>query len=144
VRGGLGLPDQRYVVETVIMALSRATLALRAVDRVMRHGDDKHGKNEWSNHAGSTERRERHVAALRRHLERFLNGEVTDESGQPALAHVATRALMALEFDERLRRGETCLDLLESDTPLSRVCCLSPGHFGSHYDDTTGLHWGNK
>lgn len=78
--------------------------ALAHVEAALAHGDSKYGENQWAkNEKPDAVNLQDHIQATQRHLTRFRNGEPIDESGHPALAHVAARALLALYFDERIR-----------------------------------------
>lgn len=68
---------------------AKATLA---VGRVLKHGADKYGENNW--HAISTRE---HLAHLLAHVFAWLAGDASDEH----LEHAACRALMALEIECR-------------------------------------------
>lgn len=68
---------------------AQATLA---VGKVLKHGADKYGENNW--HAISTRE---HLAHLLAHVFAYLAGDASDDH----LEHAACRALMALEIKKR-------------------------------------------
>jgi hypothetical protein len=63
--------------------------ALRAVIKVLGLGADKHGDFGWLQRDPAGE-----VDSLYRHLEAALKGDLDEESGLPAAAHLAARALI--------------------------------------------------
>ncbi len=68
--------------------------ALTLVARVMGHGAEKYGDNNWL----LVEPKERYEDALLRHYTAYKSGELIDpESGHSHLAHMATNALFVLE-----------------------------------------------
>ena len=73
-----------------------------ALAKILTHGAAMHGENTW---------REvemwRWEAALRRHLNAWKRGEVTDaESGMPHLAHVLCNAAFLVALDSGGERGK--------------------------------------
>lgn len=94
------------------MAMKDCHNALAAVAAAMKIGDEKHGLNAWDHNTKSVEEnRQDMINGMGRHLRRYANGERIDESGEPTLAHVIARGLLALEFEERKKRGpctDTC------------------------------------
>lgn len=69
-------------------------LAFEEIRKLMAHGATTHRDDqEWREHDA-----DHHVSHLDEHSRIFMNeGRVDMDSGQSQLAHVATRALMALE-----------------------------------------------
>lgn len=106
------------------MPMDSCTHAVHAVRRVMAHGDDKYGENQWDQNEKSTaENRADHIQAMGRHLKRYAEGERIDESGHPTLSHIVARGILALEFEERMKRGP-CTDTCGPDA----VCDRYNGH----------------
>jgi hypothetical protein len=68
-------------------------LALKEVAKVFTHGADKYGEFNYSGNGDVL----RYIDALHRHINQYLTGEDTDESGVHHLACVAANALMALD-----------------------------------------------
>lgn len=79
------------------MPMAAAGNALVAVDKVMVHGDVKYGENRWTQNPSTPEEVDKHLDAAMRHIARYRTGQMIDESGEPSLAHVAARTIMALE-----------------------------------------------
>lgn len=68
-----------------------------AVTEVLTYGAKKYGENNWKQVENATER---YYAALRRHLNAWRQGEISDpESGLDHLAHVATNVLFLMYFE---------------------------------------------
>lgn len=67
--------------------------ALNLVAKVMGHGSEKYGDNNWL----LVEPKERYEDAMLRHYTAYKSGELIDrESGHSHLAHMATNALFVL------------------------------------------------
>ncbi len=84
------------------MAMDRVKRALESVALAMAEGDRKYGENAWIPKTDSRDWGTNvldHTAGAGRHVERRLRGELIDESGLPALAHVGARALIALQIE---------------------------------------------
>lgn len=83
------------------MALDDTQDALALVQEAMLEGDRKYGKRAWIDRpkvADPTERVWDHLEAVKRHADRHFIGETIDaDSGFAALAHVAARAMLALQ-----------------------------------------------
>jgi hypothetical protein len=127
------------------MALDHIPAATVAVDRVLRHGDGKHGARAWDNNKPDAVNFKDHLDGLRRHLARLDAGEMVDESGEPTLAHVIARGLLALEFLERMRIKDTCgrtgPERRDKHGPFNLSCGLIKGHNGRHFDRGWHAHW---
>lgn len=84
------------------MSMDAIREALNETFAVIVHGDEKHGLNEWR-HVPPLVREgriQKHIEALRRHSFRRANGVIREqESGRRHLAHVAARALIALQLE---------------------------------------------
>ena len=75
--------------------------ALKEIDEAMKEGDAKYGLDAWKD-SGKLKVGD-HVKAITRHVRRWTMGEKYDrDSKRRALAHVAARAIIALqrEIDE--------------------------------------------
>lgn len=132
------------------MGIERVQSALAAVARVMKHGDDKHGKNEWyKSKKDPLLKIADHQAGIDRHVKRLRMGERIDaDSKELALAHIAARALMALEMDEqaRLKEPKECGEPLlnKGRSRPKAVCTMTAGHDGPHWDAVNAMEWGHE
>lgn len=70
--------------------------ALLAVARVLTHGAEKYGDNNWK-----LVERQRYEAALMRHLLSYMSDDYYDEdTKENHLAHIMTNAMFLFWFDE--------------------------------------------
>ena len=75
--------------------------SLEAVAKVLTFGAKKYTDNGWKEIKNAEQE---NVAALLRHLSKYLRGEKHDEeSGLSHLSHMATRALFLVYFEEKSR-----------------------------------------
>lgn len=110
------------------MALDAMKNAMAVAVDVTKHGDAKYGENAWDNGKSDAENREDHIKGLGRHLKRYAEGERIDESGYPTLGHIVARAMLALEFEERMKLGR-CEDTAgEDEEGEPRQCERYDGH----------------
>lgn len=128
------------------MALSDLLLAVDEVSAVLAYGDEKHGVRAWDNDDLDDDNYIKHIEGMTRHLERLAKGETVDESGRRALAHVAARALLALEFDLRIVSPRPLCGArheLSGDGDVEDAVCDRPElHAGAmHRDSSMGLEW---
>jgi hypothetical protein len=127
------------------VAIEHVPMGANAADRALKIGDKKYGIKAWDNGKPDGENCEDHLAALERHLDRLRRGEQIDESGEPALAHIVARGLLALEFYERARINDMCdapgpTKQDKHGGPFILSCGLMAGHNGKHFD--RGWHEG--
>lgn len=102
------------------MPIRYMKLAEFTVDDTLAHGDEKYGANQWDhNEKSDVENRDNHLAAMGRHMKRYANGERIDESGKPTLGHIVARGMLALEYEERIKRGR-CPDTCGEDVQCDR------------------------
>lgn len=73
--------------------------AMDEINAAMQEGDSKYGVNAWKRRA-DPDRVVANVQGARRHMYRWLAGETFDkDSKRRALAHVAARAIIALQLE---------------------------------------------
>lgn len=116
------------------MAIDSVRDAIALVNATMRHGDDKYGVNAWLFKPKTTdlgERIEDHIAAADRHLKRRMGSgmeppaPIDADSRLPAMAHVAARALMALQLEIQ-SSGLRVIEIIENPAMLPDRWCLRP------------------
>ena len=72
--------------------------ALRAVLKVLGAGADKYGDHSWE-----TRNPSENIDPMFRHYEAAIRGELDEETGLPAAAHLAARALFMTAYQLRGR-----------------------------------------
>lgn len=84
--------------------MAAVSAALAEVAEVLAHGDEKHGMDAWRN---SDALATSHALAVERHNNRWMAGQQRElESGKRHMAHVAARALIALQLEIDRENGD--------------------------------------
>lgn len=82
----------------------------KAVGTILTSGANVYGPNNWREGISYT----RVVAALKRHLNSFLAGDLIDkDSGKPHLWHVACNVAFLIEFEQHPEKYANLNDLFE-------------------------------
>lgn len=125
------------------MAIKHMHRALAAVNQVLLTGDRKYGEEAWRNGNKNDDNQRKHIAGLKRHLAKLEAGEEIDESGEPHLAHVVARGILAMQFRVEEHPRKECREEKTEKSGRMLVCTRGAGHHdkAGHYDAIHDVEW---